>query len=73
MDGVDNAVAKMIATEQEMRDARVPIAWRDYCAHILIKLNKCRNENFYLPSKCVELRHAYEKCQYEEQECDVGR
>lgn len=49
-----------------MRDARVPIAWRDYCAHILIKLNKCRNENFYLPSKCVELRHAYEKCQYEE-------
>ena len=51
MDGVDNAVAKMIATEQEMRDARVPIAWRDYCAHILIKLNKCRNEtSIYLAS-----------------------
>ena len=45
----------MIATEQEMKDARIPVAWRDYCAHILIKLNKC-----------VELRNAYEKCQYEE-------
>ena len=62
----NNDIAKMIATEQQMKDARIPIAWRDYCAHILIKLNKCRNENFYLPNKCVELRHAYEKCQYEE-------
>ena len=59
-------IAKMIATEQEMKDARIHPAWRDYCAHILIKLNKCRKENFYLMNKCTELRHAYEKCQYEE-------
>lgn len=56
----------MIATEQEMKDARIPVAWRDYCAHILIKLNKCRHENYYRMNKCVELRHAYEKCQYDE-------
>ena len=56
----------MIATEQEMKDARLPVSWRDYCAHILIKLNKCRKENSYMVNKCVELRHAYEKCQYEE-------
>ena len=43
----NNDIAKMIATEQEMKDARIPIAWRDYCAHILIKLNKCRNAVSY--------------------------
>ena len=58
----------MIATEKEMREARVPLQWRDNCAHILIKLNECRHDNFYLPNRCVELRHAYEKCQYEEQD-----
>lgn len=34
-----HGIEKMIATEQEMKDARIPVAWRDYCAHILIKLN----------------------------------
>lgn len=38
--------------------------WRDYCAHKLIPLNKCRRQNFYLPFRCVDERHEYEKCQY---------
>ena len=61
-----HGIEKMIATEQEMKDARIPVAWRDYCAHILIKLNKCRHENYYRMNRCVELRHAYEKCQYDQ-------
>ena len=56
----------MIATEEEMKEARIPVAWRDYCAHILIKLNSCRKETMYRVDKCTELRHEYEKCQYEE-------
>ena len=56
----------MIATEEEMKDARIHPAWRDYCAHILIDLNACRKETMYRVDKCTELRHAYEKCQYEE-------
>lgn len=59
-------IAKMIATEEEMKAARIPPAWRDVCAHVLIKLNECRRENYYRMDKCQELRHEYEKCQYEE-------
>lgn len=44
--------------------AGMPLHWRDYCAHILIPLDKCRRENFFLPFRCVDERHAYEKCQY---------
>jgi len=43
---------------------RIQLAWRDYCAHILIPLNKCRVANYHLPWRCSEERHAYEHCQY---------
>ncbi|KAK4532505.1 hypothetical protein CCYA_CCYA12G3362 [Cyanidiococcus yangmingshanensis] len=42
---------------------QVPLEWRDGCAHLLVPLNRCRREHFYLPWKCTELRHAYEACQ----------
>ncbi|PNY26758.1 NADH dehydrogenase [ubiquinone] 1 beta subcomplex subunit 7 [Tolypocladium capitatum] len=54
------------ATREEMRDARLPIAYRDSCAHLLIPLNKCRRETWYAPWKCGDERHSYEKCQYVE-------
>jgi len=56
---------KMIATQEEMVEARVPLAYRDQCAHLLIPLNKCRQAEFYLPWKCENERHSYEKCEYE--------
>lgn len=40
------------ATREEMRDARLPLAYRDSCGHLLIPLNKCRRETFYAPWKC---------------------
>ena len=49
-----------------MAAAGVPMCWRDKCANILIPLNECRRNTMYMPWKCEELRHAYEKCQYEE-------
>ncbi|KAK3903307.1 NADH-ubiquinone oxidoreductase B18 subunit-domain-containing protein [Staphylotrichum tortipilum] len=52
------------ATREEMREARLPLAYRDSCAHLLIPLNRCRTDNFFLPWKCVDERHSYEKCQY---------
>ncbi|EFJ09421.1 hypothetical protein SELMODRAFT_8892, partial [Selaginella moellendorffii] len=52
------------ASNKEMERARVPLEWRDQCAHRLIPLNKCRQQNYYLPWRCVELRHSFEKCQY---------
>lgn len=36
-----------------MRDAKLPLAYRDSCAHLLIPLNKCRRETWYAPWKCT--------------------
>ncbi|PHH86477.1 hypothetical protein CDD83_10198 [Cordyceps sp. RAO-2017] len=52
------------ATREEMREARLPLAYRDSCAHLLIPLNKCRKMTWYAPWKCEDERHSYEKCQY---------
>jgi len=35
-----------------MSAARVPLAYRDSCANLLIPLNKCRYNEYYLPWKC---------------------
>lgn len=35
-----------------MRDANLPIQYRDTCAHLLIPLNRCRSATYYLPWKC---------------------
>lgn len=35
-----------------MSEARLPLAYRDSCAHLLIPLNRCRYEEYYLPWKC---------------------
>jgi NADH dehydrogenase (ubiquinone) 1 beta subcomplex subunit 7 len=62
---VEGSSKKMIATQEEMVEARVPLAYRDQCAHLLIPLNKCRQAEFYLPWKCENERHSYERCEYE--------
>lgn len=41
------------ATREEMSAARLPLAYRDSCAHLAIPLNRCRYKNYYLPWKCV--------------------
>ena len=56
----------MKVTHEEIKAAKVPLNFRDYCAHILIPLNKCRVSHWYSPFQCTDLRHAYEKCQYDE-------
>ncbi len=40
------------ATREEMREAKLPLAYRDSCANLLIPLNRCRVDNYYLPWKC---------------------
>jgi len=36
-----------------MSAARLPLAYRDSCAHLLIPLNRCRFDTYYLPWKCM--------------------
>jgi len=57
-----------MATPQEMADNNVPMHVRDYCAHILIPLNKCRRKTMYFPGKCEDEMHSYEICMYKEYE-----
>ncbi|KAK0755060.1 NADH-ubiquinone oxidoreductase B18 subunit-domain-containing protein [Schizothecium vesticola] len=54
------------ATREEMSAAKLPMAYRDSCAHLLIPLNRCRMDTYFLPWKCEDERHGYEKCQYVE-------
>ncbi len=35
-----------------MSAAKLPLQYRDSCAHLLIPLNRCRFETYYLPWKC---------------------
>jgi len=54
------------ASREAMSEARLPLQYRDSCANLLIPLNKCRHETSFMPWKCENERHSYEKCQYEE-------
>ncbi|KXJ16067.1 NADH dehydrogenase [ubiquinone] 1 beta subcomplex subunit 7 [Exaiptasia diaphana] len=57
---------EMKVTAQEMADARIPLNGRDYCAHLLIPLIKCRKETYYVPWKCKHEKHAWDKCEYDD-------
>jgi NADH dehydrogenase (ubiquinone) 1 beta subcomplex subunit 7 len=56
----------MKCTAEQMARHRIPLAYRDYCAHLLIRLNKCREHETYMPWKCEHERHSYEVCEYKE-------
>ncbi|KAJ3110475.1 hypothetical protein HK100_003022 [Physocladia obscura] len=56
----------MHITQVELQRERIPLAFRDYCAHLLPELNKCRRANWYLPWHCEEERVAWTKCQYDD-------
>eukprot|EP00035_Acanthoeca_spectabilis_P020337 m.432390 g.432390 ORF g.432390 m.432390 type:complete len:73 (+) comp17427_c0_seq1:3380-3598(+) len=54
------------ASKEQMSAAKVPVAWRDSCAGLLITLNECRKKQWYMPWACEHERHDYEVCQYKE-------
>jgi hypothetical protein len=49
---------------ESLKAAKIPLAFRDTCAHLLVPLNKCRRETFFNPNKCEHERHTYEECGY---------
>lgn len=56
----------MIATEDEMVSAKLPLENRDYCAHLALKVLQCRKEVWPWAWKCQPEKHEYLNCQYEE-------
>ncbi|AOA60994.1 Subunit of mitochondrial NADH:ubiquinone oxidoreductase (complex I) [Komagataella phaffii CBS 7435] len=53
-----------LLSHEEMKQNKIPLAYRDRCARLLVPLNKCRKEGWYMPWNCVQERHDYEQCQY---------
>ena len=49
---------------EALKEARIPLAFRDTCGHLLVDLNKCRRENMFSPNECGHERHTYEECEY---------
>mmetsp|Transcript_10380 Transcript_10380/g.16610 ORF Transcript_10380/g.16610 Transcript_10380/m.16610 type:complete len:81 (+) Transcript_10380:103-345(+) len=66
MGGRNNPAAEPKAAQdvEAMAAAKLPLAYRDKCGHLLIDLNKCRRSNFYNPTHCGHERHTYEECEY---------
>eukprot|EP00512_Aurantiochytrium_limacinum_P001862 CAMPEP_0171484632 /NCGR_PEP_ID=MMETSP0958-20121227/108_1 /TAXON_ID=87120 /ORGANISM="Aurantiochytrium limacinum, Strain ATCCMYA-1381" /LENGTH=73 /DNA_ID=CAMNT_0012017353 /DNA_START=57 /DNA_END=278 /DNA_ORIENTATION=- len=57
---------------EELKRNQIDIAYRDFCSHLLVPLNKCRREHGFAMWQCDHERHAYEKCQYEEYKKSVA-
>jgi NADH dehydrogenase (ubiquinone) 1 beta subcomplex subunit 7 len=53
-------------SQEALDKTQIPLAFRDYCAHLLPALNECRSKTLYAPWKCDEERVAWQKCQYDE-------
>ncbi|XP_044265168.1 NADH dehydrogenase [ubiquinone] 1 beta subcomplex subunit 7 [Tribolium madens] len=56
----------MLATEEEMRSAKIPPEHRDYCAHHLLKYLSCRKDNWPWAVNCEHEKHVYSHCKYED-------
>ncbi|KAG8240384.1 hypothetical protein J437_LFUL002526 [Ladona fulva] len=56
----------MIATDEELSSAKIPLENRDYCAHLLLKYQSCRADVWPFPYKCAHEKHEYLTCEYED-------
>lgn len=58
-----NFPASTDATREEMSAAKLPLAYRDSCAGLLIPLNKCRMDNYYLNWRCQVWQQHVRTCE----------
>lgn len=56
----------MIASEEEMISAKIPLDERDYCAHKKIEYLMCRADVWPWAYKCHHSKHALDTCMFEE-------
>ena len=64
MDGCASPCFALLLLWQSFEAARLPLSHRDTCGHLLVPLNKCRRQTYYMPFKCGHERHIYEECEY---------
>ena len=58
--------SEMLISREELKKEKIPLEYRDFCAHLLPELNACRRATLFMPWKCKHERHVYELCQYKE-------
>uniref|UniRef100_A0A2A4J5B4 NADH dehydrogenase [ubiquinone] 1 beta subcomplex subunit 7 n=1 Tax=Heliothis virescens TaxID=7102 RepID=A0A2A4J5B4_HELVI len=58
----------MVAREEDLISAKIPLKHRDYCAHYLLDYQSCRYKNMPLLYKCSHERHAYLNCEKDDYE-----
>ena len=54
---------EMVACNEHLISARIPVKYRDYCAHYLLDYQVCRYKHMPLLYKCHKERHAYLSCE----------
>lgn len=55
---------EMVATQQQMNDAQLVLQQRDYCAHYLIRLLKCKRDSFPNFVGCKHEQHDWDYCEH---------
>ncbi|KAK6468762.1 NADH dehydrogenase [Huso huso] len=56
----------MVATQEQMNEAQLPVEQRDYCAHHLLKLMKCKRDNWPNFLACKHERHDWDYCEHQD-------
>ncbi|XP_063802431.1 NADH dehydrogenase [ubiquinone] 1 beta subcomplex subunit 7 [Pseudophryne corroboree] len=56
----------MVATQEQMNQALIPVRQRDYCAHHLIKFMKCKRDMWPNIFGCKHERHEWDYCEHED-------
>ncbi|KAL6481988.1 hypothetical protein MHYP_G00100680 [Metynnis hypsauchen] len=55
-----------VASQEQMNLAMLPVEQRDYCAHHLLKLMKCKRDNFPNFLACRHERHDWDYCEHQD-------
>ncbi len=57
---------EMVASQEQMNLAQLPLEQRDYCAQYLLKLMKCKRDNWPNFLACKHERHDWDYCEHQE-------
>ncbi|XP_059191782.1 NADH dehydrogenase [ubiquinone] 1 beta subcomplex subunit 7 [Centropristis striata] len=55
---------EMVATQEQMNMAMLPLGQRDYCAQYLLKFLKCKRDNWPNILACKHERHDWDYCEH---------
>ncbi|KAM8938844.1 NADH dehydrogenase [ubiquinone] 1 beta subcomplex subunit 7 [Pelodytes ibericus] len=56
----------MVASQDQMNLAQIPVEQRDYCAHHLIKFLKCKRDMWPNFLACKHEKHDWDLCQHQD-------